>query len=196
MAQALQHYTEELTALARAQGLDFHPVDFELVPPSFMMEVAVYGLPVRMAHWSFGVRWIHQLVQHRMGHSRIFEVVFPGNPNRAYLVNTNSLQENTLVVAHVLGHSDFAKNNLQFRRVEHEVGHHIVEQAAAHAHRIQEAIDEFGQEQVVDGAVNAVAAVVQKWGAGLQRLQTGKVQHYLYSVVLGLFVLYMIMQLA
>jgi len=50
--------------------------------------------------------------------------------------------------------------------------------------------------QVVDGAVNAMAAVVQKWGAGLQRLQTGKVQHYLYSVVLGLFVLYVILQLA
>ena len=27
-----------------------------------MMEIAVYGLPVRMPHWSFGVRYIHQLV--------------------------------------------------------------------------------------------------------------------------------------
>jgi NADH-quinone oxidoreductase subunit L len=50
--------------------------------------------------------------------------------------------------------------------------------------------------QILDGAVNGLSAVVQKWGAGLQRLQTGKVQHYLYSVVLGLFVLYVIMQLA
>jgi len=49
--------------------------------------------------------------------------------------------------------------------------------------------------QILDGAVNGLSAVVQRWGAGLQRLQTGKVQHYLYSVVLGLFVLYMIMQL-
>jgi NADH-quinone oxidoreductase subunit L len=49
--------------------------------------------------------------------------------------------------------------------------------------------------QILDGAVNGLSAVVQKWGAELQRLQTGKVQHYLYSVVLGLFVLYVIMQL-
>ena len=72
-------------------------MQFEEVPSSFMMEIAVYGLPVRMPHWSFGVRYIYQLVQHRMGHSRLFEVVFPGNPGRAYLAGNNSLQENTLV---------------------------------------------------------------------------------------------------
>ena len=73
----LADYIPRMEALARDQGLDFFPVDFELVPSSFMMEVAVYGLPVRMPHWSFGVRWVYQMIQHRMGHSRIFEVVFP-----------------------------------------------------------------------------------------------------------------------
>ena len=64
-------------------GLDYYPVDFELVPASFMIEIAVYGLPVRMPHWSFGVRYIHQLVRQSMGHSRIFEVMFPGDPCHA-----------------------------------------------------------------------------------------------------------------
>ncbi len=100
------------------------------------MEMAVYGLPVRMPHWSFGVRYIYQLVQHRMGHSRLFEVVFPGNPGRAYLAGNNSLQENTLVTAHVLGHADFAKNNSLFKRSQEQVGYRIVEQAAAHAREI------------------------------------------------------------
>ena len=35
-----------------------------------MTEIAVYGLPIRMPHWSFGVRYIHQLVRQSMGHSR------------------------------------------------------------------------------------------------------------------------------
>ena len=52
-----------------------------------MMEIAVYGLPVRMPHWSFGVRYIYQLIQRHMGHSRLFEVVFPGNPGHAYLAD-------------------------------------------------------------------------------------------------------------
>ena len=51
------------SAGARRSGSTYHRVDFELVPERFMMEIAVYGLPVRMPHWSFGVRYIHQLVR-------------------------------------------------------------------------------------------------------------------------------------
>jgi stage V sporulation protein R len=121
-----------------------------------MMEVAVYGLPVRMPHWSFGVRYIHQFVQHKMGHSRLFEVVFPGNPGRAFLANNNSVEENTLVIAHVLGHADFAKNNFLFKRGQHQVGYHIVEQAATHARRIAGAIEQYGAhrvERILDAAL-------------------------------------------
>jgi stage V sporulation protein R len=156
MKGALHGYAVRLEALAREHGLDYYPVQFEEVPSSFMMEIAVYGLPVRMPHWSFGVRYIYQLVQHRMGHSRLFEVVFPGNPGRAYLAGNNSLQENTLVTAHVLGHADFAKNNSLFKRSQEQVGYRIVEQAAAHARQIGVAIEQFGQtrvEQVLDAAL-------------------------------------------
>jgi stage V sporulation protein R len=153
---ALQGYAGRLETLAHEHGLDYYPVQFEEVPSSFMMEVAVYGLPVRMPHWSFGVRYIYQLVQHRMGHSRLFEVVFPGNPGRAYLAGNNSLQENTLVTAHVLGHADFAKNNSLFKRSQEQVGYRIVEQAAAHARQIGTAVEQYGQtrvEQVLDAAL-------------------------------------------
>ncbi len=156
MEHTLQTYAIKLEQLAQHSGLNYYPVDFEQVPDSFMMEVAVYGLPVRMPHWSFGVRYIYQLVQHQMGHSRLFEVVFPGNPGRAYLANNNSLEENTLVIAHVLGHADFAKNNILFKRSQEQVGYRIVEQAAAHAHQIAMAMEEHGEprvETVLDAAL-------------------------------------------
>ena len=82
---AWRDHVGAIEALAARAGLEYDPVDFEAVPDSFMMEIAVYGLPVRMPHWSFGLRYITQLIQHRMGHSRLFEVVFPGNPGHAYL---------------------------------------------------------------------------------------------------------------
>jgi len=170
MASRLDDYGSQLEALAQRQGLDYYPVHFEEVPDSFMMEIAVYGLPVRMPHWSFGVRYIYQLVQHRMGHSRLFEVVFPGNPGRAYLARNNSIPENTLVVAHVLGHADFSKNNELFRRSQEEVGYRIVEQAAAHARRIATAIEEYGQElveRVLDAALALEAHI--DTGRGLRR---------------------------
>lgn len=160
MPAHLGEYRRKLESLAKRHGLDYFPVDFEVVPGSFMMEVAVYGLPIRMPHWSFGVRYIYQLVQHRMGHSRLFEVVFPGDPGRAYLANNNSLEENTLVTAHVLGHADFSKNNHLFRRSQEQVGYHIVEQAAAHARRITDAIDEHGARDV-EVALDAALALEQ-----------------------------------
>ena len=84
-AAALAGYAARIEALARELGLAFSPVEFELVPDSFMAEIAIYGLPVRMRHWSFGVRYIHQLVHQKMGNSHIFEVMFPGDPCHAYM---------------------------------------------------------------------------------------------------------------
>jgi stage V sporulation protein R len=144
----LGEYGARIEALAQSLGLDYYPVDFELAPASLMTEIAVYGLPVRMPHWSFGVRYIHQLVRQSMGYSKIFEVMFPGDPCRAFLMDGNSLAENALVTAHVLGHADFAKHNHLFARFHAMSGGNIVEQAAAHAHRIQLAIEAQGVDRV------------------------------------------------
>ena len=146
--QQLADYGARIEALAVELGLDFYPVHFDLVPANFMVEIAVYGLPVRMRHWSFGVRYIHQLVRQHMGHSRIFEVMFPGDPCHAFMQEQNSLAENTLVTAHVLGHADFAKNNQLFARFMAMAGGHILEQSAARAHRLELALQAHGQERV------------------------------------------------
>jgi stage V sporulation protein R len=153
----LEDYAQRIEALAQSLGLDYYPVDFELAPASLMTEIAVYGLPVRMPHWSFGVRYIHQLVRQSMGHSKIFEVMFPGDPCRAFLMDSNSTAENALVTAHVLGHADFSKNNQLFARFHAMAGNNIVEMAASHAHRIQLAIEQHGVErveQVLDAALS------------------------------------------
>jgi stage V sporulation protein R len=157
MTAVWRDYVPRIEALARRLGLDWSPVIFEAVPDSFMTEIAVYGLPVRMPHWSFGARYIYQLVQRHMGYSRLFEVVFPGNPGHAYLAASNALADNVLVTAHVLGHADFSKNNLLFRRCQEQVSEHIVEHAAAHARAIERHIEAYGVkavEQVLDAALS------------------------------------------
>ena len=153
----LEQYAAGIEELAKRLGLDFYNVDFEVAPASLMTEIAVYGLPIRMPHWSFGVRYIHQLVRQSMGHSKIFEVMFPGDPCRAFLMDGNSVAENTLVAAHVLGHADFSKNNELFARFHAMAGGNIVEHAAVHAQRIQQAIDAFGLEKVEAGLDAALA---------------------------------------
>jgi stage V sporulation protein R len=158
MVNELEQQATRIEALGRSLGLDYYPVDFEVAPGSLMTEIAVYGLPVRMPHWSFGVRYIHQLVRQSMGNSKIFEVMFPGDPARAFLMDTNSAAENALVIAHVLGHADFAKHNSLFARFHAMQGGNIVEQAAAHAHRIQLAIEKNGAERV-EGVLDAALAL-------------------------------------
>jgi stage V sporulation protein R len=160
MTEDWKAYVRRIEELAARSGLSFHPVDFEAVPDSFMMEIAVYGLPVRMPHWSFGVRYIYQLIQRHMGNSRLFEVVFPGNPGHAYLAASNGLAENILVTAHVLGHADFSRNNLLFRRCQEQVSEHIVEHAANHARQIQQAIESYGRQRV-ETVLDAALALEQ-----------------------------------
>ncbi len=160
MSDDWRSYVQRIEELAARSGLQFHPVDFEAVPDSFMMEIAVYGLPVRMPHWSFGVRYIYQLIQRHMGHSRLFEVVFPGNPGHAYLASSNGLAENILVTAHVLGHADFSRNNLLFRRCQAQVSERIVEHAANHARQIQQAIEAHGMQRV-EAILDAALALEQ-----------------------------------
>jgi stage V sporulation protein R len=160
MSEGWQSYVRRMEEHAAASGLKFDPVDFEAVPDSFMMEIAVYGLPVRMPHWSFGVRYIYQLIQRHMGHSRLFEVVFPGNPGHAYLAESNGLAENILVTAHVLGHADFSHNNLLFRRCQQQVSERIVEHAANHARQIQAAIETYGAKRV-EATLDAALALEQ-----------------------------------
>jgi stage V sporulation protein R len=150
-------HVPQLEDLARKLGLEWSPVIFEAVPDSFMTEIAVYGLPVRMPHWSFGARYIYQLVQRHMGYSRLFEVVFPGDPGHAYLASSNALADNILVTAHVLGHADFSRNNLLFRRCQEQGNAHIVEHAASHARQIERDIEAHGQaavERVLDAALS------------------------------------------
>jgi stage V sporulation protein R len=157
MTNDWRSHLPRLEDLARKLGLEWSPVIFEAVPDSFMTEIAVYGLPVRMPHWSFGARYIYQLLQRHMGYSRLFEVVFPGNPGRAYLAASNGLADNTLVAAHVLGHADFSKNNLMFKRSQEQGSEHIIEHAASHARQIERDIESYGfnaVEKVLDAALS------------------------------------------
>ncbi|MGV8868401.1 MAG: SpoVR family protein [Janthinobacterium svalbardensis] len=160
VTMGLDRYAARIEALAREMGLAFAPVEFELVPDSFMAEIAIYGLPVRMRHWSFGVRYIHQLVHQKMGNSHIFEVMFPGDPCHAYMAEHNSVAENTLVTAHVLGHADFASRNALFLRFGAMAGQHILQQSAARAQRLEIALQRHGQEQV-EAVLDAALALEQ-----------------------------------
>lgn len=151
-------YAAALEALAARLGLQCGPVLFERVPESFMLEVAIYGLPVRMRHWSYGLRYLRQMTMRHMGQSRIYEVMFPGAPCRAFLMDSNTEAEDALVTAHVLGHADFVHRNALFTGFMERAGGNILEQSAARAHRIERAARLHGQP-AVDAVLDAALAL-------------------------------------
>ncbi len=101
---------------ARDFGLEFFPVMFEMLSYDQMNEVASYGgFPVRYPHWRFGMEYEQLSKSYEYGLSKIYEMVINNNPSIAYLLEGNSMVEQKLVMAHVLGHVDFFKHNFAFR---------------------------------------------------------------------------------
>jgi stage V sporulation protein R len=60
----------------------------------------------------------------------------------------------------VLGHADFSRNNLLFRRCQEQVSERIVEHAANHARQISQAIEAHGAQRV-EAALDAALALEQ-----------------------------------
>jgi stage V sporulation protein R len=133
-----------LETLAREQGLDFFPVVFEVVPQDIMTEIAAYGLPTRARHWSYGKVYQHQRLYGTMGLSKIYEIVLNSDPCQAFLLDTNPDIANLLVAAHVFGHADFFTNNVMFEATNR----HMINDAVAHALRIDNYIERYGLEAV------------------------------------------------
>lgn len=111
----LEDAIEEIWGLAKRFGLDPYPVNFELVPATIMYEFGAYGLPGRFSHWSRGKAYYRMKTEYDYGLSKIYELVVNTNPSYAFLMEQNDLLQNEVVVAHVLGHTDFFKNNVYFR---------------------------------------------------------------------------------
>ncbi|MEK7082537.1 MAG: SpoVR family protein [Patescibacteria group bacterium] len=134
----------ELEVLAREQGLDFFPVNFEVVPFDFMTEIAAYGLPTRARHWSYGKVYGSQHLYGTMGLSKIYEIVLNSDPGLAFMLDTNPEIANLLVGAHVFGHVDFFKNNGLFTNTNRR----MVNDAMAHALRVDTYIERYGLDVV------------------------------------------------
>jgi stage V sporulation protein R len=115
----LQVEKERIEGIARAEGLDFFPVVFEMLTYDQMNEIAAYGgFPSRYPHWRFGMEYEQLAKSYEYGLSKIYEMVINNNPSYAYLLEGNSLTDQKLVMAHVFGHVDFFKNNFCFRATD------------------------------------------------------------------------------
>ncbi|QYR23148.1 SpoVR family protein [Paenibacillus sp. sptzw28] len=140
LEQAIGHITE----LAAREGLDFYSMRYEICPAEVLYSIGAYGMPTRFTHWSFGKAYQRMKSEYDYGLSRIYELVINSDPCYAFLLDRNTLLQNKLIVAHVLGHSDFFKNNAMFSGTDRK----MVDRMAAFAGRMREFEQEYGADEV------------------------------------------------
>ncbi|MCZ2260215.1 SpoVR family protein [Sporosarcina sp. G11-34] len=149
------HYAiEEITEIATGFGLDYYPMRYEICPADIIYTFGAYGMPTRFSHWSFGKQFHKMKLQYDLGLSQIYELVINSNPCYAFLLDTNSLIQNKLIIAHVLAHCDFFKNNVRFSNTRPD----MVESMTATAERIASYEMIYGKEKV-EHFLDAVLAV-------------------------------------
>lgn len=142
--KALEHAIDEISDIARGFGLDFFPMRFEIVPADVMAAIGSYGMPSRFTHWHFGKAFQRMKLSYDLGLSKIYELVINTDPCYAFLYEGNSLLQNKLIVAHVLAHSDFFKNNIYFSRTNRQ----MMESMANSAERIRHYERLYGTKRV------------------------------------------------
>ncbi|WP_101843361.1 SpoVR family protein [Halobacillus sp. Marseille-P3879] len=160
----LEKAISEITEIADGFGLDFYPMHYEICPDDIIYTFGAYGMPTRFSHWSFGKQYYKMKLQYDLGLSKIYELVINSNPCYAFLLNSNSLIQNKLIVAHVLAHCDFFKNNARFQNTKRD----MVESMAATAERIASYEKKHGKEEV-ESFLDAVLAIQEHIDPSLVR---------------------------
>lgn len=135
----------EIEGYARECGLDFFDTIFEVVDYRQMNQVASYGgFPSRYPYWGFGMEYLRMSKSYAYGLHRIYEMVVNNDPSYAYLLASNKLVDQKLVMAHVYGHVDFFKNNMWFSHTNRK----MMDEMANHGTRVRRYVERHGFEAV------------------------------------------------
>lgn len=141
----LARWADTIRGYAEEFGLDFPEVRFHLLDWRGINEVASYGgFPTRYPHWSFGMEYERMSKSYAYGLHRIYEMVINTDPCHAYLLASNNVIDQKLVMAHVYGHADFFKNNLWFAHTNRK----MLDEMANHASRVHRYIERYGFDRV------------------------------------------------
>ncbi|ULL14252.1 stage V sporulation protein R [Paenibacillus sp. H1-7] len=150
----LEYAIAEISEIASGFGLDYYPMRYEICPADIIYTFGAYGMPTRFSHWSFGKTFHKMKMQYDFGLSKIYELVINSDPCYAFLLDGNSLIQNKLIVAHVLAHCDFFKNNIRFSKTNRN----MVESMSATAERVRQYEILYGREEV-EKFIDAVLAI-------------------------------------
>jgi stage V sporulation protein R len=164
----LARHRDNARDLAAHYGLDCYEVIFEVVDYDELNMIASYGgFPTRYPHWRFGMEYQQLSKSYTYGLSKIYELVINNDPCYAYLMRSNSITDQKLVMAHVYGHCDFFKNNLWFSKTSRK----MMDIMANHGTAVRRHMDRHGQGPVEDfiDRVNSIDNLIDIYSPFIKR---------------------------
>jgi stage V sporulation protein R len=110
--EELEEAAEELNELAEDLGLSPNNVNYWLVNHDEINQLAAYdGFQSRYPHWRWGMKYVERKKKDTYFGGKIFELVNHDEPSHAFLQESNTIQDQKSVIAHVEAHADFFANN-------------------------------------------------------------------------------------
>ena len=119
----LEEWDDNVCSLAKSFGLDWFPINYEIVDYYEMIgHMSYHGMPSHYEHWSYGKSFERSHQMYNLGMEGLpYELIINSNPSIAYLMRENPLYLQILIMAHCVGHSDFFKNNRTFSETSPEL---------------------------------------------------------------------------
>lgn len=148
----LSAFLPEVYEAMERLGIPPEPIDFEIVPADAIYELASYGLPGHYTHWTYGRDYWRMKQQFESGAGRLYEMITESDPPVAYLLESNTLSAQKLVIAHCLGHADM------FRHHARSLGGRFANSVPAASERLAQYRTVYG-DQAVDLVLDRALAI-------------------------------------
>jgi len=113
----------KINKIVTDMGFPFIPIEWDIIPEEKMWEILAYHSPTQISNWKFGRDYERQrTIFENYSNHLPYECVIYGDPCRAYLMKSNVFAVQVLVMAHVVGHSVFFKENKLFEKARIDLG--------------------------------------------------------------------------
>ena len=113
---------DRIYQIADEMGLEYCPIEFDIVPSKKMIELMAYLLPGNISNWKYGRDYEKiRTIQEKSHYNLPLEMVINTDPSRAYLMKENTFAIQALVMAHVVGHVAYFTMNAHFKPTDKQI---------------------------------------------------------------------------
>jgi len=181
----LQEYDERICEFGKELGLDWYPINYEIIDFHEMIGAMAYtGMPTHYRHWSYGKSFDRIQTEYDLGMQGLpYEMIINSNPSIAYLMTENPMSTHLLTMSHCVGHSDFFKQNRMFSETNADT---VIDRFKAGGRRIQKYMEDPNigidkVEKIID-ACHAIKYQVPRT-PGIKRRDHKRLKKYYESLI-------------